>query len=47
LLFEVEGDNPALIAGVGAVVALVTFAAAAIPARRASRISPVLALRAE
>ena len=47
LLFEVEGHDPVIIGGVGAAVALVTLAAAAIPARRASRISPVLALRAE
>jgi predicted permease len=47
LLFEVEGNDPAIIAAVGLGVGLVTFAAAAIPARRASRISPVNALRAE
>jgi ABC-type antimicrobial peptide transport system permease subunit len=47
VLFGVEGSSPALIGGVGALVALVTFGAAALPALRASRVSPVLALRAE
>jgi len=47
LLFEIEGDNPALIAGIAVTVAVVTFAAAALPARRAGRVNPVLALRAE
>jgi predicted permease len=47
LLFGVDAGNPALIAGAGIAVSLVVLAAAAIPARRASRVNPVLALRAE
>jgi predicted permease len=47
LLFGIEGNNALLLGSAGAVVALVAFAAALLPARRASRVSPVLALRAE
>jgi putative ABC transport system permease protein len=47
VLFGVQGDNPALVATVGISVAVLTFGVAALPARRASRVSPTLALRAE
>ena len=47
LLFETSSRDPLAIAGVVAVVALVTLAAAWLPARRASRVDPVRALRAD
>jgi len=47
LLFETSSRDPLAIAGVVAVVGLVTLAAAWLPARRASRVDPVRALRAD
>ncbi|HET9315824.1 MAG TPA: hypothetical protein VFQ51_09550, partial [Vicinamibacteria bacterium] len=47
LLFETSARDPLAIAGVVALVGVVTLAAAWLPARRASRVDPVRALRSE
>jgi putative ABC transport system permease protein len=47
LLFEVQPGDPATIAGAAAVLALVALVAHWIPARRALRVDPAVALRAE
>ena len=47
VLFEVKGIDPLLYLGVGAVLFVATFFASWIPARRASRVDPIIALRAE
>ena len=47
LLFEVDSADPSTYLGVGAVLFLVMLAASLIPARRAARIDPIVALRAE
>jgi putative ABC transport system permease protein len=47
LLFEVPARDPATLATVGSMVALVALAACAIPAARAVRIDPTLAMRTE
>ncbi len=47
LLFEVTPTDPATLASVAALVLLVSIAAAAIPARRATHIDPLTALRYE
>jgi ABC-type antimicrobial peptide transport system permease subunit len=47
LLYEVKPRDPLTFAVVTLLLVVVAFAAAFIPARRAARVDPVLALRAE
>ena len=47
VLFEVKGIDPRIYLGVGALLFLATFLASWIPARRASRVDPIIALRME
>jgi putative ABC transport system permease protein len=47
LLFQVQPGDPLTLAAVSALLALVALVAGLVPARRASRIDPVVALRAE
>ena len=47
VLFEVKGIDPRIYFGVGALLFAATFLASWIPARRASRVDPIVALRAE
>src|SRR5213592_294431 len=47
VLFEVEGIDPRVYLGVGLLLFIATFLASWIPARRASRIDPIVALRTE
>ena len=47
VLFEVKGIDPRIYLGVGALLFLATFLASWIPARRASRVDPIIALRTE
>lgn len=47
ILFEVHGIDPRIYLGVGALLFVATFFASWIPARRASRVDPIVALRTE
>jgi putative ABC transport system permease protein len=47
VLFEVKGIDPRIYLAVGAILFIATFLASWIPARRASRVDPIVALRAE
>lgn len=47
MLFGIRPTEPAVYAGVLGIVLLVTFVAACLPARRATRIDPLEAIRAE
>jgi putative ABC transport system permease protein len=47
LLFEVGPTDPLTFVGVATVLALAAFAACYVPARRAARVDPMIALRAE
>jgi len=47
MLFEVKPGDPATYAAVAALLAIVAMAAAYIPARRASKVDPLIALRQE
>jgi len=47
VLFEVKGVDARIYVGVGALLFAATFLASWLPARRASRVDPIIALRAE
>ena len=47
VLFEVKGIDPRIYLGVGLILFGATLVAAWIPARRASRVDPIVALRTE
>jgi putative ABC transport system permease protein len=47
LLFELSATDPATLGGMAAVLAAVALVASYLPARRATRVDPVIALRSE
>jgi putative ABC transport system permease protein len=46
-LYEIEPSDPGTFAGVAAILGLIALVATTIPARRATKVDPVLAMRAE
>jgi putative ABC transport system permease protein len=46
-LFKIDAHDPRVYAGAAAVLILAGLAAAFIPARRAARVDPMIALRAQ
>jgi len=47
MLFEVSERDPATIAAIAIALTIVGLVASAVPARRATRVDPIVALRAE
>jgi putative ABC transport system permease protein len=47
MLFEVKPADPAILAGVAVLLAAVSLTASYIPARRATKVDPLVALRQE
>jgi ABC-type antimicrobial peptide transport system permease subunit len=47
LLYQVSGADPTTFGGIAAVLIMVAFLAAYLPARRAARVDPIIALRRE
>ena len=47
LLFQVEPNDPATFAGIGAMLAAVAIVASYLPARRGTEVDPVVSLKAE
>jgi len=47
MLFEVKPNDPAVYAGLSLLLSAVTVAAVSVPAWRATRVDPVVALRQE
>ncbi|HEU4630996.1 MAG TPA: hypothetical protein VFS08_14695, partial [Gemmatimonadaceae bacterium] len=47
ILFDVQPRDPAVFGGVAGVLALAGLMACLFPARRATRVDPIIALRAE
>jgi putative ABC transport system permease protein len=46
-LFEVNGSDPLILGGVAAFLSVVAAVACFVPARRATKVDPMTALRAE